>query len=320
MKYKIVKFFKLFFINITIFLFIFSVIEVVVRVLVPEIKPATTERVFTENDTYGDTFGLKPKSKGASMGVMRKVNDDGFWSHNSNQAGDKYWLILGDSVTMGIGVSQDSTYPGLLSLNQDTLTILNSSFIGYSSKDYLNILSKINNKYKDNLSRVTIFWCLNDVYSNPVNTDSPKGISFLGNYLTGFIYNYVFTYQWLKKNIFDRPRKYYEYDQKYYSEQNYQYQKSLDNISKIKIITDSLSIKLDVVMLPYEYQLRKNTDSPQKQMISDLNDYHINVIDLFSNLRDVTNDYESLFLYGDGIHYSKKGHKIIFDIVSKEFD
>jgi lysophospholipase L1-like esterase len=288
--------------------------------MVPEIKPATTERVFTENNVYGDTFGLKPKSKGTSMGVIREVNIDRFWSHNSPQDTVKNWLILGDSVTMGIGVNQDSIYPGLLSFNQDTLRILNPSFIGYSSRDYLNILSNLDDRFKSNLSRVTVFWCLNDVYSNPVNTNSPKGISFLGNYITGFIYNRVFTYQWLKKNIFDRPKKYFLYDEQFYSEQNYQYQNSLENIFKIKTITDSLNLKLDVVILPYEYQLRANVDYPQKQMKNDLIDNQINVIDIFSSLKKITDDYEDIFLYGDGIHFSKKGHKIVYDIISKQLN
>ena len=51
----------------------------------------------------------------------------------------KSWLILGDSVTMGIGAEADSTFAGILHSSLDSINILNPSIIGYNNIDYLNV-------------------------------------------------------------------------------------------------------------------------------------------------------------------------------------
>lgn len=81
-----------------------------------------------------------------------------------------------------------------------------------------------------------------------------------------------------------------------------------------------MNIDFNVILLPYEFELRDGfdaTNSPQSLLVQSLSSIGIRVYDLLPLIREKHIPSEDLYLYGDGIHFSCKGHKLIADIMSK---
>ena len=317
MKYKKQLLFFLY--NIIVLLLLFSLLELFVRVSFPGIQlPGTSSELIYPNK-YGSTHGLNPNASGLSNGVFKKVNGEGFWEYsgNSNQADTSdAIMILGDSATMGIGVEDDSTFAGIISRLLPKKHILNPSLIAYTVNDYLNVVNYLidstGNKF--NIKHLLICWCLNDVYPNHPVENAPGVVEEdLLSILVKFIRNNFETYQWLKTTFADRSESYYMYDKEYYSYDNSDFTRSVGAINKIKQVAGVYNINLEVVILPYEYQIRNfdNNDirQPQHILASKLSEYNIKTIDVSSAFRQFQTSSSSLYLYGDGIHFSRLGHK-----------
>ncbi|MEQ8523759.1 SGNH/GDSL hydrolase family protein [Gracilimonas sp.] len=307
------SFLKTLSINAVLLVILFGIIELSVRIFIPQIQPPTTDDKLIKENVYGSTFGLKPNVKARSMGHYFETDSLGFWKYPRNNESSAGWLLLGDSVTMGMGVDQDSTYAGQLAFAFDSLHIINPSLLGYASDDYANIFSRLSGNESLNINRVTLFWCLNDIYSKNIAVEGPKGLRGMGQFLSNFIYNHIYTYQWLKKIIFDRPKTYFLYDKQFYSSENEQFENAIRNLIEIKNTADSLDIRFDVIIMPYEYQFRSNDTSPQNHLMEALSEKNIRFLSLFEILNTNSNSSENLYLYGDGIHYSKLGHRMVFE-------
>jgi lysophospholipase L1-like esterase len=269
---------------------------------------------------------LNPNAEGLSNGVVKQVDSNGFWKYGAHKKNaKKKILFLGDSVTMGIGVQSDSTFAGLINASFSDVEILNPSLIGYSNKDYLNIVKKLfadeHNKF--NVSDVFIFWCLNDVYSNYDALEMP-GFSSDGTFgeVISFLRKNSKLFHLLKKLFSDRPKAYYLFDSRFYNSDNADFKKSLSNLSEIKSILNSYNVNLTVILLPYEYQLEEKKDSlffPQKIFSSALRKSSIHNYDFSKDLKNENIDPSDLFLFGDGIHFSTLGHKQIAKIFERYF-
>ena len=315
-------------VNILIFILLLSFSEITVRIFYPRIKLPGTEKTLIKDNVYYNSPGLVPNSYGLSNGVVKYINALGFWKYKKAVKDSKRkWLFLGDSITMGLGIESDSTFPGLLNNTLPNVAVLNPSLVGYSSKDYLNIVKKLFDKgNKLGIDSVFIFWCLNDVYSNytAIKTPEIKSNGFF-NKIVIFFRNNFKLYHLIKGTFTDRQKAYYLFDEKFYNEQNPNFLKAVANLTGIKNILDKYEIKLYVVLLPYEYQLRMRNNnylSPQKLMINVLKRKDITTLNLADYLIGYYNNgggVSDLFLFGVGIHFSIKGHKIIYSILKKLF-
>ena len=56
---------------------------------------------------------------------------------------------------------------------------------------------------------------------------------------------------------------------------------------------------------------------PQKLLLKKLSESNISVIDIGERLSNYKYNSKSLYLYEDGIHFSKKGHKLLADIIEQ---
>jgi lysophospholipase L1-like esterase len=72
-----------------------------------------------------------------------------------------------------------------------------------------------------------------------------------------------------------------------------------------------------VYLLPYEYQLRKGIKNPQQLFSEALKSHNIPVNDLAPAFAKQGN-IKSLYLYGDGIHFSEKGHRVVAEFLYYE--
>jgi len=304
-------------INVAVFLILIAAVEGAVRLLNPEIAPVGTHSGLFAEGVYEETGGPRPGAAGESNGVMRRVDDRGFWAYSAARPEQPKWLLLGDSVTMGLGVEGDSTYAGILAAAQDSLDVINASIPGHASDDYLSIARVLVDSL--DVRRITLFWCLNDVMAGrPVDT-APTGARVLDNSLMAFVRRHVRTYSWAKAAFTDRPRLYYQHDAALYDPTRGYLETALAHLEDVHALAAARGIALDIVLLPYEYGLRAVESGP-RQIISEklaerLSAPGVEVLDAGRALR-AADDPERLYLYGDGIHFNRRGHRAIAEIVA----
>lgn len=153
---------------------LFILLETVIRLSFPEIKLAGLDKRLIVDSLYNSTMGIAPNVEGITLGTLKSTNEFNCWKYNNSfNKNEKAILLLGDSVPMGIGVTNDSTFAGILS---KSFNILNTSLIGYNSYDYINVFNSfiLENKNKINYKEVIVFWTLNDVYSNLTLDNHPS--------------------------------------------------------------------------------------------------------------------------------------------------
>ncbi|MEE9166404.1 MAG: SGNH/GDSL hydrolase family protein [Candidatus Neomarinimicrobiota bacterium] len=302
--------------NIIAILLLFILSEGAVRIFKSEIQIQGTTQNLIADRVYFQSRGLRPFGNGMSNGVRVNVDQYGFRKYSrSIDRSKKSWLFIGDSVTMGIGVEADSTYPGIIQDHVDSINILNPSVIGHDIEDYENVFEYfvLENENEFNISRVTIFWSLNDIYSSIEDIDTPGGkVRYIFSDFLRYLRYHSKLYYFLKTVIFDRPKDYYLYDQSFYKADNILFKDAIKQINMISKNCRMRDIRFGIVLLPYEYQMRKESEPyrfPQRLMMRSLRESNINV---YSILDETYNkDSKELYLYGDGIHFSKVGHKYI---------
>lgn len=310
-------------VNLFIIILLFILSEALVRIFYPELQPQGTDKnLFLEN-AFGKSDGLKPNSAGLSNGVKVAVNQYGFRKFSKKlNPGQKSWLLLGDSVTMGIGVEADSTFAGLLQAKLDSINVLNPSLIGYNIEDYYNVFHHFVVQGEQNLSinQITICWCLNDVYSTIDLVALPGGqLRYLFSNVLSFLRVHSRLYFLLKTLIFDRAESYYLFDAAFYKLENAEFQNSIKRLVEIDRLCRVRKIKFNLVLLPYEYQLRddlENRFQPQHLMRQALEPYGIEINNPVDPAFDKTPG-KRLFLFGDGIHLSNFGHRFVADYMIK---
>lgn len=314
-------------VNLLLVIFFFGLVEIILGLTTNIQLPGTEQSLILPNK-FGSTHGLNPSSNGFSNGVNKLVNESGFWKYSKfkSKSGSLSLLLLGDSATMGIGAENDSTFAGIINNKSDSVHIYNPSLIAYTSEDYVNVakylIEKTQNKFA--FEELTICWCLNDIYPNhPV-----KGVpgysegNIIFSELVSLLRNNLKLYHYLKKNFSDRPKEYFQFDNQFYFEGSARLSHALVNLDSIKTICDKYSVKLKIAFLPYEYQLR-NFDqndiwNPQSILKRKLAECNIEIIDCKNAFIEFTGVTEDLFLYGDGIHFSNTGHKLLAKYLSKQ--
>jgi hypothetical protein len=311
-----------------VFLLLF---EVFIRLCFPEIHPLGTDRALIIDPRYGSSAGLRPAAIGVSDGIQVHVDELGFWSYNSvADSSAQGWLLLGDSVTMGMGVEPDSTFAGRLAISDRNHRILNPSWIGYSSADYVNVAlalllePRMSAKQRVHIEHVTVFWCLNDVYSDIGPGGHPGDvIRQSGAGALAFLQSNFRTYQWLRNLLFDRPATYLENDLQYYEAPRKQWSLAQRDLRTLRDICSRAGVMLDVVILPYLAQLRCRSESdfvPQRVLTECLRELGIACYDPAPFIFTLKIDPKKLYQFGDGIHFSNQGHRIIFEFLKNNID
>ncbi len=319
MKFKKIVLFSLYNILVVIILLIIS--EFTIRIFATRIQPqGTSENLIIEDEYYNST-GLTPNSEGLSNGKIVTVDKYGCRKNNSPVDTSKNsWLFLGDSVTMGIGVDNDSTFSAIVQNKVSNINILNPSTIGWSVYDYKNVLRYFINEKHNNLKikKVFLLYCLNDLYNSEVGKEMPGGSAreFFGDFLRYFRLNsrlYIFL-----KNLFsDRAKAYFEYDKQFYNSTNPEFNKALNIIEGIDSFCIKNKINFIVIILPYEYQLRRGdkVDQPQQLLIDDLEAKSIKTYNMLNLFTKIPKNKKLLYLYADGIHFSNRGHRLAADFI-----
>ncbi len=269
-------------------------------------------------------YGLRPNFKSQSFGANIETNKYGFRKSSiPYKKGKSNWLLLGDSVLMGVGVNKDSTFAGRMSSEYINWNIINSGVIGFSSEDYITQLNYVL-KFL-NIQKVSLFFCLNDIYvrNSKIAINVPgKNLRKIFGASISFLRKNSVLYLMIKNKVFDRSKSYFTFDNNLYLENEILLKRLANNLVEIQSILNKKKIPFEIYLLPYEFQLRDNDisiDNPQRKLTDLIEGYSITTKDLFeymSNKSDGNN--KKLFLYGDPMHLSNKGHNIVFNFIKSK--
>lgn len=312
---------KIIFYNLLIITLIIFFLEVSLRIF-----SSLNELGFDKN-----LFNLESKIRVHNKNIKSKAfgkkvftDSNGFRvpteNYTYNQA-NKSSIIMGDSVSFGVGVLEEKTFVGLLRNKHPNINFFNSSVSGSNVETYLELLTIYSENF--NYDNVIIFYCINDiVQSKGVLT---KKDFYKKNYIAAkinvFLRNKSLIYIYLKSIITDPEKGYYEYIAPSYKDETslYDLTQSILAINKITLEKDK---KLHFVILPYEYQTReKNCNNkylfPQNKLTKILTNNKIEYSDFSKDFCDYDSP-KKLFLTFDPVHLSVTGHKFVFDLIQKE--
>jgi lysophospholipase L1-like esterase len=297
-------------INLLLVALLLLAIEGCVRVTHPRIGPAAMDAGLVAPARFGSTPGLQPEAKGQVYGAEVAVDAHGFIAYTAPQRRAPVWLFLGDSVTMGIGVPSDSTFAGRLAAEVDTAAIRNPSLIGYGAADYVAVLRGLVSGGHQDVRRVTVFWCLNDAQDRAAGAQDPDaGLRRRAGAALLFLQRYVYTYQWAKATLADRPMVYFLHDRAFYEGDAFTY--AAEHLRDLKTVADSAGVRLDLVVIPYEAQVRPDAPAhalhPQRRLAEAAAELDLRLIDAAEAFHGADRP-SALFRYGDGIHLSTEGH------------
>ena len=283
-------------------------LEFAVRALYPEINYQGNQKSLFMENKFDQTMGLIPNSSGEFFGNEIYTDEYGFRQMNTPTNYDKSWLFLGDSVTFGVGIETDRIFPQLIQNEFQRTKIWNTAVVGYSTLDYLDVVEAFLRDH-DDIKKIIIFFCLNDVYGNL--SLNPTSVS-AKEMVLSFLRSNSKLYLLIKNSFFDRSKTYALYDVGFYKERNLDIERHLNAIVSIKLISDKSNIDFSVVILPYEYQLRTGgLKTPQDLLSRFFRKNNIKSFDLYEDLTLLNSD--EYYLYGDAMHLSSLGHKTVAD-------
>ena len=320
---------KIILINFFAVLLIIFFLEIIIRLLnIVELQGFNKQDFYFEN---GIIFS-KPNNFFKVSGVNSRTDNNGFRIPINNFSYDKdksFTLILGDSVTFGVGVEEKKTFIGILRDNSKNVNLYNSAIFGHNIESYLYILKKNQKKFKKEINRVVIFLCLNDVipYQGTIfgnnfkekENDLKKKIvkNTIALKVNVFLRERSALFVFLKGMITDPIKRHYDYMEALYSNKKnlLEFEKNITEITDF-MIKNNLSY--EYVLLPYSHQVRndckKELLKPQEMIESIFKNQNL-------NLRDYTHEFckvydkNDLFLKYDPVHLSKYGHKYVSDLL-----
>jgi hypothetical protein len=152
---------KLVGINFLVFVLLILILETLVRLTLPKIHRNSDLSLF-QDYRYGSSYGLKPNTRGYSFGALIVTDHRGFRIDPSQRPQDnkKTLLLMGDSLSMGVGVSAAESFPERLNRRFKTFQVINAAVVGYNMADYLEVLAKILPEVRP--EGVVVGLCLND--------------------------------------------------------------------------------------------------------------------------------------------------------------
>ncbi len=291
-------------------------LEILTRTLFPHINHQDTETSLFASSGRQISFGWKPGAKGVCFGQEVEIDLLGHRRMAGPEQWETSWLILGDSVAFGVGVRPEETFVGLLQSAFPTIKMWNTAVVGYAIENYQEVmLDFVLNTCK--VEKVLMFYCLNDVDEPIKSIVAPTGIDKILSFLRR---NSKF-YMLLKGILADRSKTYFLYDLQNYIHHNPRFNKTLHILDEIHGFLENRGIEFVIIILPYEYQLREEKEAhlkPQHLLSKHLRERNISYYDATECIANKDYDSRQLFLHGDAMHYSKDGHRIVYNCV-KEF-
>lgn len=289
-----------------------------------------SKELFTPN-RYGRSWGNTPNLEGIASGQVFHIDADGFRADPAfiptAPADAPAVLVVGDSVSFGVGLKDDETVTAHLRTAIPDQRFYDSSTIGYFTFDYKNVVDVLV-KQKPDIKTVVLFYCLNDIddksainiklqtNSDVIPVEEAKTFPQLINQ---FLRTRSKLYLWIKKELQDTQYTHLKMDAaNYRDDTNVSF--GLHYIADIQKTLDEAGVKLKVFVLPYEAQLRPGAPEDLLMPQRKVSDYlRSNNIDYYDTTQDFRNagPSENLYLFDDPMHFSAEGQKVLADVVKR---
>ena len=291
-----------------------------------------------EKDTFYKNEGVNfhyPNISRTIMGKKIKTDNNGFriplekFNYKNNL---QTILILGDSVSFGVGVDEKESFVGLLR-KKINYNLYNSSVAGHRLENYSFLLEKYHNKFQQ-INEVLIFLCLNDIVSQDgivqkerlKIASEKKGI--WNDIRNKSLFINLNFYLREKSTIFNivkavgtqNIKRHFDYINPYYENEiilnNYK-----NNLKKIIDYSSLNKINTRFVLLPYKHQIKNNCKprymSPQTQIKDMFQKLEYRLFDFSADFCNMEQG-NKLFLNFDPMHLSKDGHKFVSELIIKK--
>lgn len=287
-----------------------------------------------EKNTFfneGQIYYHLPSTIKLVMGKKSKTDTNGFriplekFDYDKNL---KSILILGDSVSFGVGIEEKNTFVGILR-KKINYNFYNSSVSGHRIENYPFLVKKYHKQFSE-VKDFIIFLCLNDIVAKDgiLRKESIRINANDKNFLNKKLFMEINFYLREKLAVFNlakalgtqNVKRHYDYIIPFY-ENNLMLQDFEKNVINIIDYSKRNEIKVKFVLLPYKQQIKKNClpemMKPQKQINSLFQRLNYQLFD-FSQEFCNKNDNSKLFLNFDPMHLSKDGHKFVSELILKE--
>ncbi len=315
-----------------IFIIFYSLIFFIIlgEIAVRFFSPALLEhqRMFIDGDYMHSPILRKNLDMTIGSGKNQyhlKTNSLGLRSLKEFNKSDNNILILGDSFTFGLGVSNDETYPYQLEqLLGDNYTVINAGFAdGWGTDtEYLFLKTKIKQLNPDIvLVGISLASDLYDVWKNEWITDEkglPVDIIHIGSRIPRFIKYYSGIYQFLRVRVSPFITM---LGKKVDVKDNEPFpfvQETWDKIERLLLemrkITEANNAEFVIIFIPGRH---RNVTEFYTHLVSFCIRENIMCIDLLEIFKEYSEDkVKSMHIPGDG-HLSVKGGKIYAEEIYK---
>jgi hypothetical protein len=247
---------------------------------------------------------------------------------NVELAINKYRIvIIGDSLTEGLGYSFEKTFVGLVdkSVDKTRIEVLNAGVMSYSPKLYYLKTKYLLEELKLQFNELYVFIDISDIQDEVVyeNFMSPSYLS-LSEEIDVFLYNNSLTYHVGKQYLTIAHELRLKEERPKWTSDTTIFQKwgkrgltlASNNMEELFLLCKQNGIKMTIAVYPWPYQIKmKDKDSLQVVFWKKFADEHgIDFLNYFPDFiqeptipEEVINKY---FIEGD-VHWNERGHKII---------
>lgn len=311
--------------SIIVCLAVFGIGEAFCRLFL-DINLRKTSREFIVTTDSGKVMANQPNAVGQSFGVEVYTDKYGYRvpKDHAGYNGTGSIVLIGDSVTFGVGVEENETFAGLLRASETKRNVINTGVVGIGLPDYERRLDEAL-KVAPDTNEVFLFYCLNDFQpaveddrrNEPtVSRQLKNSYSSVFQNLNEFFGSRSELYVLLTGLAIDPSRRYYEWDRRLTEVDAATFDETIAPLGRIATDLAGRGIRFTVVVNPYEFQLRPGVDdvAPQTAIIDYLSKQNITVIDTIDAFR--TSGVGSRgFLFADPMHLSAAGHKVVFELI-----
>ena len=245
---------------------------------------------------------------------------------------DESILVLGDSVSFGIGVDEKDSFIGF-SREIINKNIYNASVMGLNITNYGELLKNYSNEFND-ISKVLIFICLNDTFFNQGVIDKSEFKKIINDKERGLVSSLVKNKFLIKIDVFLRGKSALFIFIKslvtnpykrgfYFSFYDYSDEEKMkifkESTKKILNVSRSKNLNTKYIVLPFAYQIdHLKCDPkyllPQKKIKEIFKEFNESIEDLTDDFCEY-NRPKTLFF--DSVHLSKQGNKFVFELLQK---
>jgi hypothetical protein len=267
-----------------------------------------------QEQKYSTTSGLKPDTAGMVWGKAFHTDEMGGRIHQKKKSGKQKLLMIGDSVTEGVGVDDSTTFADRYNSGHEQ-DIRNISLIGWSVSDYRNAIEQLLSQ--DSLIKdICLFYCLNDIYGKTNGSKLPpmadKGI---WSQINALLQDRCATYKLIKLWVYENSDHYYRYDAALYHDTT-KVNAMMADMVYIRNICQRSNVGLKVFILPYRSQLKDRSNNfPQRVLTGLFTKNNIRFEDLLKTWPQCP-AYNEFYLFADEIHLSEKGHGLLSQKIS----